>query len=106
MAVRLDAEKAAGKSMNIKVTFTDLNESYLLMLNRSVLRHRTTDADTPADATLSITRPLFIDLAVKEAGLKELLFSGDVQLDGSKLDLLSFFSMLDNPEGKFAIVTP
>jgi len=29
-----------------------------------------------------------------------------VDVDGSRFDLLSFFSLLDRPEGNFAIVTP
>ncbi len=40
------------------------------------------------------------------AGLKEMLFSDELSFEGSELDLLSFFSMLDKPEGKFNIVMP
>jgi len=39
-------------------------------------------------------------------GLKELLFSDDISFEGSKLDLIGFFGMLDKPEGRFNIVTP
>ncbi|MBK1873589.1 MBL fold metallo-hydrolase [Marinobacter sp. 1-3A] len=106
MAVRLKADDAEGESMSIKVTFTDLNESYLLTLDNSVLHNRRTDSDTPADATLKLTQPLFVDILIGEAGLKDMLFSDEISFEGSKLDLLRFFSMLDKPEGKFNIVTP
>ncbi|MDK9556934.1 alkyl sulfatase dimerization domain-containing protein [Marinobacter sp. M216] len=106
MAVRLNADDAEGEAMTIKITFTDLQESYLLTLQNSVLHNRLTDADTPADATLMLTRPMFVDLLVGNAGLKELLFSDDIRFEGSKLDLLGFFSMLDKPEGRFNVVTP
>ncbi len=106
MAVRLNADDAEGEYLNIKVTFTDLGESYLLTLDNSVLHNRKTSSDTPADATLKLTRPLFVDILIGEAGLKEMLFSDEISFEGSKLDLLSFFSMLDKPEGKFNIVTP
>lgn len=106
MAVRLDAEKAEGESLAIKVTFTDLDESYLLTLDNSVLHHRRVAADTPADTTLSLTRPLFVDILVGEAGLDDMLLNDDLSIDGSKLDLISFLAMLDKPEGTFNIVTP
>ncbi|TGN40715.1 MBL fold metallo-hydrolase [Marinobacter confluentis] len=106
MAVRLKAEDAEGESATIKITFTDLQESYLLTLQNSVLHNRLTSEDTPADATLKLTRPLFVDLLIGRAGLKELLFSDDIRFEGSRLELISFFSMLDKPDGRFNIVTP
>ncbi|MBW0147157.1 alkyl/aryl-sulfatase [Marinobacter arenosus] len=106
MAVRLNADEAEGETVTIKITFTDLQESYLLTLENSVLHNRSTDADSPADATLMLTRPLFVDLLIGQAGLKELLFSDDIRFEGSKLDLLGFFSMLDKPDGRFNVVTP
>jgi alkyl sulfatase BDS1-like metallo-beta-lactamase superfamily hydrolase len=45
-------------------------------------------------------------MIVGEAGLKDTLFSDELSLEGSKLDLISFFSMLDKPMGTFNIVTP
>ncbi len=49
---------------------------------------------------------MFIRMLTGKAGLKDLLLSDKVELEGSKLDLLSFFSLFDKPEGRFAIVTP
>jgi len=106
MAVRLKAEDAEGESTTIKITFTDLQESYLLTLKNSVLHNRQVSKDTPADATLQLTRPLFVDLLIGRAGLKELLFSDEISFEGSRLDLIGFFSMLDKPQGRFNIVTP
>ncbi|MCG7198793.1 MBL fold metallo-hydrolase [Marinobacter pelagius] len=106
MAVRLNAEDAEGKSLRIKIIFPDLGEAYLLTLENSVLHNRLTDRDSQADATLTLTRPMFVDLLVGNAGLKELLFSDDISFEGSRLDLVSFFGMLDKPEGRFDIVIP
>jgi alkyl sulfatase BDS1-like metallo-beta-lactamase superfamily hydrolase len=30
----------------------------------------------------------------------------ELSIEGSRLDVLAFFSLLDRPDGKFAIVTP
>ena len=49
---------------------------------------------------------MFVDIIIGEAGLKDTLFGDDLSVEGSKLDLISFFSMLDKPMGTFNIVTP
>ncbi len=106
MAVRLNGPDAEGKKLAIKITFTDLNESYLLSLNNSVLRYKKVDNATPVDATLNLTQPLFVDMAIGKAGLKDTLFGDELSLEGNKLDLISFFSLLDKPSGTFGIATP
>jgi len=106
MSVRLIGDKAVNKKLNVKVTFTDLNESHLLMLDNSVLHHKKVQADTPADATLNLTQALFVKIIIGEAGLKETLFGDDLSIEGSKLDLISFFGLLEKPTGTFNIVTP
>jgi alkyl sulfatase BDS1-like metallo-beta-lactamase superfamily hydrolase len=40
------------------------------------------------------------------AGIKETLFSGDLNVEGSRLDLVSFFRLFDKPDGTFNIVVP
>jgi len=47
-----------------------------------------------------------VKLATGQAGLRDLLFSSDLEVSGSRAELFSFFSLLDRPDGKFAIVTP
>lgn len=106
MSVRLKADDAAGKQLTVKVHFTDLNESHLLSLNNSVMHHKKVPHNTPADATLNLTQPLFVKIIIGEAGLKDTLFGDELSVEGSKLDLISFFSMLDKPDGTFNIVTP
>ncbi len=106
MAVRLKGPDAEGKKLDVKITFTDLKESYLLSLNNSVLRHKKVTADTPADATLNLTQPLFVDIIIGKAGLKDTLFGDELSVEGSTLDLISFFGLLDKPTGTFPIVTP
>ncbi len=106
MAVRLNGLKAADKKMAIRITFTDLNESYLLSVHNSVMRHKRVSADTAADAALILTKPLLVDIITGKAGLKETVFGDDLSVEGSKLDLIAFFRLLDSPSGVFNIVTP
>jgi alkyl sulfatase BDS1-like metallo-beta-lactamase superfamily hydrolase len=76
------------------------------MLNNSVLHHKQVTHDTPADATLNLTQSLFVKIIIGEAGLKETLFGDELRIEGSKLDLISFFGLLEKPEGTFNLVTP
>jgi len=106
MAVRLNGPKAAGKTLTINFFFTDLGESHVVTLENAVLHHARRDPDPAAAASVRLTRDFLVRLATQQAGLKEMLFSDDLHVDGSRMALLSFFSLLDAPDGKFPIVTP
>lgn len=110
MAARLNGPKAAGKSMTVNFVFTDRGEGHHLWLENAVLHHEALRdaANTPqtADVTLNISHELFLKMAVGQAGLKDTLLSDELDIDGSRIDLVRFFALFDKPDGKFAIVTP
>ena len=106
MAVRLNGPKAADEELTVNLVFTDLAETYVLVVENGVLHHYRRDADPEANATLSLTRDAYLGLAAGAIGLTDLLTSDDITLEGSKLDLVRFFSLLERPEGTFDIVTP
>ncbi len=106
MAARLDPEKAEGKAMTVNLVFTDVGASFVLELENSVLRHYERDPHPDASVTLKITKDLFLQMMAGTAGIKDTLFGDDLKIEGSKLDLISFFRLLDKPTGTFNIVTP
>jgi len=106
MAVRLNGPDAEGVELSVNFVFTDLGQSYLLDISNAVLHHRPSAPDAAANATLSMTHDMFLSMLVGQAGLKDLLLSDEIELNGSKLDLLKFFSLLDKPDGRFNIVEP
>ena len=106
MATRLNGPRAAGKELTLNFVFTDLGESYVLELENAVLHHARRDPDPDAAATVRLTRDFLLRLATQQAGLRDLLFSDELAVEGSRLELLSFFSLLDQPDGSFPIVTP
>jgi alkyl sulfatase BDS1-like metallo-beta-lactamase superfamily hydrolase len=106
MAVRLNGPKASDEELTVNLVFTDLGETYVLVVENGVLHHYRRDADPDANATLSLTRDAYLGLASGAIGLTDLLTSDDITLEGSKLDLVRFFSLLERPEGTFDIVTP
>ena len=106
MAARLNGPDAEGVELRVNFVFTDLGESYLLDISNAVLHHWPSNPDTEANATLNLTHGMFIQMLTGKAGLKDMLLSDELALEGSKLDLVKFFSLFDKPQGRFNIVTP
>jgi len=106
MAAQLDPEAADGMEMTVNFFFTDLDENHVLSLKNSVLHHKQAAIDPDANVTLRITYDLFLDLAMGMASIKELVFSDQLSIEGSKIDLVRFFALQDKKDGKFNIVTP
>lgn len=106
MAVRLNGPAAEGKQFVVNIIFTDLGECHVLTVENSVLRHKKTDPDPAADATLSVTHDLFLNMAIGKAGVRDTIFSDDLDISGSRIDLVRFFLLFDKPEANFNIVTP
>ena len=78
----------------------------MLSLRNAVLHHRRGEPDPGAAATVRLTRELLLRLVTAEAGLRELVFSDELAVDGSRLELLGFLSLLSRPGEPFPIVTP
>ena len=71
-----------------------------------MLHHREGESDPEADAGITLTRTLFLDLLSGKAGLRETLFSDDLETSGNRLALLGFFSLFAPMEPVFDIVGP
>jgi alkyl sulfatase BDS1-like metallo-beta-lactamase superfamily hydrolase len=106
MAVMVNGPKADGREYTLNIEFTDLQESYVLELENSVLHHRVGREAERADASIRITHALFVKMLTGGAGISEVLFSDEVSFDGGKVDLLRFFTLLDPPDETFEIVRP
>ena len=70
-----------------------------------VLHFKKAPPDAGANATLTLTKPIFIKMMAGTAGVKDTLLSDDLKVDGSKIDLVRFFSLIDKAPGTFQIVT-
>lgn len=109
-AAALNARKAEGKTLRINMAFTDAagkgEDSYVLWIENSVLHFRKDAADPSATANIALSRRLFLKMMTGTAGITDLLGSGQIKLTGSKLDVLSFFTLMEKPPRTFPIVTP
>jgi len=106
MAARMVGSKAADAPMRLNFVFTDIDETFALQIENGVLNYRKGKADPDADVTLELTRDFWVRLVVGQAGLREMIFSDDLKVEGSRMTLLSFFRLMETPQGDFNIVTP
>ena len=104
MAASLDGPAAAGKDLKINLVLTDQKESYVLWLENAVLHFKRGTAQD-ANATLTLTKPIFVKMIAGTAGVKGTLLSDALQVKGSTIDLVRFFGLLDKAAGVFPVVT-
>jgi alkyl sulfatase BDS1-like metallo-beta-lactamase superfamily hydrolase len=105
LAASLDGAAAEGKNLKINLVLTDTRESFVLWIENSVLHYRKAPPATDANATLTLTQPIFVKMMAGTAGAKDTLLSDDLKVTGSRIDLVRFFSLIDKTMGKFQIVT-
>jgi alkyl sulfatase BDS1-like metallo-beta-lactamase superfamily hydrolase len=106
MAASLDGPAAEGKSFKVNLVITDAKESYVLWIENSVLHHRRAPPAADADATLELSKRLFLGMMAGSVKLKDLLLGDELKTSGSRLDLVRFFALFDKAKGTFPIVTP
>jgi alkyl sulfatase BDS1-like metallo-beta-lactamase superfamily hydrolase len=104
MAASLDGPAAAGKNYKINLVLTDRQENYVLWLENAVLHFKPGKAPD-ANATLALTKPIFVKMIAGTAGVKDTLLSDDLRVMGSTVDLVRFFGLLDKAQGVFPVVT-
>jgi len=105
MAAGLDGPAAEGKDLRINLVLSDTKESFVLWIENAVLHYKKSEPTTDANATLVLTKPIFIRMMAGTAGIKDLLFNEDLKIDGSRIDLVRFLTLIDKAPGTFAIVT-
>jgi len=106
MAAGLNGPRAEGTTFRINLVISDTGESHLLWIENAVLHHRKAPPAADADATLMLTKKLFLKMMTGSAKLKDLLLGDELKTSGSRVDLVRFFALFDRAEGKFPIVTP
>jgi alkyl sulfatase BDS1-like metallo-beta-lactamase superfamily hydrolase len=106
LSVTLDADKAEGQRLKINILFKELNQNFVLSIRNSVMYYSQLPVDPSADASISISGALFFDIMMKQIGILDLVTSEELEVEGSALKLIKFFSLLGEPNDNFNIVTP
>lgn len=106
MAAQVKAEEAEDAELTVNFYFTDLDENHVLHLKNAVLHHRMRPRDDNADVTINVTHDLFIEMALGTVSVRELVFSDELDIDGSRLALVQFFALVGSSDEAFSIVRP
>ncbi len=106
MAAGLNGPDAEDVNLTINLVLTDSGDSFVLWIENAVLHHRRGEPVADANATLRLSKGMFVQMMAGAAGASDLLLSSEVDIDGSRIDLGRFFGLIDKAPGTFAIVTP
>ncbi len=104
MAVRLNSEKAAGKSISLNFNLSD-NDNLNLSLNNSVLNYRKV-LQPKVDASFYMIRSDLHDVLVGQAKMADLVKAKKAQIIGNGAKLEEIIACLDNFDLWVNIVTP
>ncbi|REG61223.1 alkyl sulfatase BDS1-like metallo-beta-lactamase superfamily hydrolase [Paraburkholderia sp. BL6669N2] len=104
--VRLNGQRAAGKTIEFNLVLTDTNESYAIGVENSALHYSKGRTSKSADASLTMTRADLNDVMLGTATMPNLVMSGKAKITGNAQKLGEFVTWLDNFDFFFNIVTP
>ncbi|MEU8308505.1 alkyl sulfatase dimerization domain-containing protein [Actinomadura sp. NPDC048955] len=99
LAIRVNGPRAWDTRLIIDCVFTDLKNEVRLSLANGVLTQNRTHDGTPADLTLTLTKPQLLRMV----STGEL---GDVHADGDRRAVATLIGLLDDVDRDFDIVTP
>jgi alkyl sulfatase BDS1-like metallo-beta-lactamase superfamily hydrolase len=106
LSVRLNADKAAGKSMTVNWVFTDIGEKYAMTLSNAALTFLPGALHDKPTVTVTLTKAALDDIGTARQSLGDAVKQGTVKLAGDGTALGSLFAMLDTFSPNFAVVTP
>ncbi len=104
LAVRLNGQKAAGKTITLNMEFTDLDKEYGLTVENGVLNYGKPHGKPDSKVTLSKTTLDAIQL--KEMTLEDAVEKGEIKIEGRREAFREFMDLLDVFPPWFNIVTP
>ena len=104
--VRLNPDKAEGKTMVLNWTFTDIGEKLTLNLENSALTNLRGKLAAKADAGFTLTRATLDTVLLRQTTFANAIQAGDIKVDGDPRKLAELFAMLDDVPTDFPIVEP
>jgi alkyl sulfatase BDS1-like metallo-beta-lactamase superfamily hydrolase len=105
-AVRLNPEKAEGKTLVINWSFTDVGETFILNLENSALTNVQGKLAARADVGFTLTRATLNSVLARQRTFAEAIRSGEIRFEGEPGKMGELFGMLDDITSDFPIVEP
>ena len=104
-AAHFIGDKAATVDLRIDFSFTDLEETWTMWIQRGVLNARKGASSHP-DLTVSGAKAALVGVAMRPAAAAQLPRVNEIALDGNRAVLETYANLLDSFDPNFAIVTP
>ncbi|BCF99164.1 alkyl sulfatase [Paraburkholderia sp. PGU19] len=104
--IRLNGDRAAGKTVLLNLTLTDTKENYVVGVENSAIHYSKGKTANNADASITMTRADLNNVMLGSTSMQKLVMSGGAKVDGNSQKLGEFISWLDNFDFYFNIVTP
>jgi alkyl sulfatase BDS1-like metallo-beta-lactamase superfamily hydrolase len=106
MAIRLNGPKTVDKQITVNWVFTDVNQTFAVSLENSVLNYKQGSLAANPSATVTLTRAVLDKIAAKQATFAGRILAGDIKIEGEMAKFLEMMSCLDEFDFWFNIVTP
>ncbi len=106
MGVRLNGDKAAGKTIVLNWHFNDTKQDYVLNLENSALTCVAEKRSDRADASLSLSRATLDEISLRKTTFDAALQSGQIAVSGNRAKVLELLAMLETFPLQFPIVEP
>jgi alkyl sulfatase BDS1-like metallo-beta-lactamase superfamily hydrolase len=106
LGVRLNGDKAEGKTITINWAFPDLGQRYVLTLQNCALTYLADRHAEAADATVTLDRGALNGIILREVALPDAMRNGSVRVEGNSQKVVELFGLLDEFTMGFDIVEP
>ncbi|MCV6624924.1 MAG: MBL fold metallo-hydrolase, partial [Cellvibrionaceae bacterium] len=77
-----------------------------LWVENSVLHYQVAEGGERIDSSIRISHELFLDIVLGISSLADMVGSDQLEVSGSAIKLVQFFSLLDKSSEPFAIIEP
>ena len=106
LGVRLNGDKAEGRSISVNWRFTDTGQRYLLTLENCALTYLSERQGERVDAAVELARATLNGLILRELTLSEAMADGRVIISGQATKVAELFGLFDDFTMDFAVVEP
>jgi linear primary-alkylsulfatase len=106
LAVRLNGDKAQGKTIVLNWQFTDTRQNYVLNLENSALTSMADAQAANADATLTLTRATLDEISLQRTTFAAAVQAGQIVVTGQREKLGELLALIETFPNMFPLVEP
>jgi alkyl sulfatase BDS1-like metallo-beta-lactamase superfamily hydrolase len=106
VGLKLNGPKAAGKESSFNMKFGGGDGDYAVKLQNGVLIYTANKLIGDADVTVTWSKPVFVAILFGITDLQTQIETGHVEVEGNQAKLEELFTLLDDFDPLFSIVTP